>query len=143
MKLENVQHLLPEMAKLIADLIGLPKAVMLIEAWGGTTFPVSKNKRRDGQVRYEALAEVVGIDAADILTKHFGGEVLAIPLCKVAIREVRDRMMRAEFDVITREHPAVHAVNQLARKYLMTERNVWVILKKTDQVRETRQGVLF
>lgn len=143
MKLEDVQHLLPEMAKLIADLIGLPKALKLIEAWGGTTFPVSKNKRRDGQIRYEALVEVVGVDAATILTRHFGGEVLSIPRCAVAMREVRDRMMRAEFDAIIREHPAVHAVNQLARKYLMTERNVWVILKKVDQVSETRQEVLF
>lgn len=143
MKLENVQHLLPEMAQLIASLIGLPKALKLIEAWGGTTFPVSKNKRRDGQIRYEALAEVVGVAAADILTCHFGGEVLAIPRCAVAMREVRDRMIRAEFDRETSKHPAVHAVNQLARRYQMTERNVWMVLKKADQVSETRQEVLF
>ncbi|WP_231879816.1 Mor transcription activator family protein [Crenobacter luteus] len=140
---ESVRHLLPETARLIADLIGLPKALQLIEAWGGTTFPVSKNQRRDGQIRYAALAEVVGVDAAAILTRRFGGEVLSIPRCAVAMREVRDRMIRAEFDTLTREHPAVHAVNQLARRYQMTERNVWVVLKKTDQVGETRQAVLF
>ncbi|BBF86296.1 putative bacteriophage transcriptional regulator [Aquitalea magnusonii] len=143
MKLENVQHLLPEMAQLIADLIGLPKALKLIESWGGTTFPISKNKRRDGQIRYEALAEVVGVDAANVMTRHFGGEVLSIPRCAVAMREVRDRMIRAEFDQETREHPAVYAVNQLARRYQMTERNVWMVLKKADQVSETRQEVLF
>ncbi|WP_293766629.1 Mor transcription activator family protein [uncultured Aquitalea sp.] len=143
MKLEDVQHLLPEMAQLIADLIGLPKALKLIEAWGGTTFPISKNKRRDGQIRYEALAEVVGVDAANVLTRHFGGEVLSIPRCAVAMREVRDRMMRSEFDKETREHPASHAVNLLARRYQMTERNVWMVLKKADQVSETRQEVLF
>lgn len=143
MKLEDVQHLLPEMAQLIADLIGLPKALKLIEAWGGTTFPISKNKRREGQIRYEALAEVVGVDAANMLTRHFGGEVLSIPRCAVAMREVRDRMIRAEFDQETREHPAVHAVNQLARRYQMTERNVWMVLKKADQVSETRQVELF
>ncbi|WP_054285928.1 Mor transcription activator family protein [Gulbenkiania mobilis] len=143
MKLEDVQHLLPEMAQLIADLIGLPKALKLIEAWGGTTFPVSKNKRREGQIRYEALAEVVGVDAANLLTRHFGGEVLSIPRCAVAMREVRDRMIRAEFDQETRAHPAVHVVNQLARRYQMTERNVWMVLKKADQVNETRQEALF
>lgn len=143
MKLEDVQHLLPEMAQLIADLIGLPKALKLIETWGGTTFPISKNKRRDGQIRYEALAEVVGVEAANILTGHFGGEVLAIPRCAVAMREVRDRMIRAEFDALTCEHPAVHAVNQLARKYQMTERNVWMVLKKSDQVTDVKQATLF
>lgn len=81
MKLENMQHLLPEMAQLIADLIGLPKTLKLIEAWGGTTFPISKNKRRDGQIRYEALAEVVGVDAANVLTRHFGGRFCRFPLC--------------------------------------------------------------
>ncbi|MCG8993238.1 DNA transposition protein [Laribacter hongkongensis] len=143
MKLESVQHLLPEMAKLIAELIGLPKALKLIEAWGGTTFPVSKNKRREGQIRYEALAEVVGVDAANILTCHFGGEVLSIPRCAVAMREIRDRMIRAEFDQATCDMPAVHAVNQLARRYQMTERNVWMVLKKADALGETRQEALF
>lgn len=143
MKLDEVQHLLPEIAQLIATLVGLPKALKLIETWGGTTFPVSKNKRREGQIRYEALAEVVGIEGADRLTQHFGGEVLSIPRCAVAMREVRDRMLRAEFDVLTREHPAGHAVNQLARQYQLTERWVWMILKKPDQIEETRQEVLF
>ncbi|MGD1823730.1 DNA transposition protein [Chromobacterium violaceum] len=143
MKLDDVQHLLPEMAQLIATLIGLPKALRLIEAWGGTTFPISKNKRRDGQIRYEALAEVIGVDAADIMTRHFGGEVLAIPRCASALREVRDRMIRAEFDDETRTHPASHAVGLLARRYQMTERNVWMVLKKADKVNETRQHALF
>lgn len=143
MNLDEVQHLLPEMAQLIARLIGLPKSLKLIEAWGGTTFPVSKNVRRDGQIRFEALAEVIGIEAAQILTFHFGGEVLAIPRCAVAMREVRDRMLRHDFDQETQEHPAVHVVTQLARRYQMTERNVWRLLKQTDKAKEVRQAVLF
>lgn len=143
MKLDEVQHLLPEMAKLIATLIGLPKALKLVEAWGGTTFPVSKNKRREGQIRFEALADVVGVDAAEILTRHFGGEVLSIPRCAAAMREVRDRMIRAEFDQETLQHTAVFAVNQLARRYHMTERNVWMVLKRADQGTETKQTELF
>ncbi|MCW3479716.1 DNA transposition protein [Neisseriaceae bacterium JH1-16] len=143
MKLETVEHLLPEMAQLIAELIGTSRALKLIEVWGGTTFPVSKNKRRDGQIRFEALAEVVGVEAANTLTRHFGGEVLSIPRCAAAMREVRDRMIRAEFDSETREHSAIHVVSQLARKYQMTERWVWCVLKKADQTSETRQEALF
>ncbi|MEN2427238.1 Mor transcription activator family protein [Chromobacterium vaccinii] len=142
MKLNDVQHLLPEMAQLIATLIGLPKALRLIEAWGGTTFPISKNKRRDGQIRYEALAEVVGVEAADIMTRHFGGEVLSIPRCALALREIRDRMLRYDFDTETKLVSTTCAVSQLAKKYNMTERNVWFILKRYDK-RNTAQGDLF
>lgn len=144
MKLEAVQHLLPEIVQLIASLIGLPRALKLIEAWGGTTFPFSKNQRRQGQIRYEALAEVVGVDAADILTQHFGGEVLAIPRCSAALRAMRNQQIRDSFDTLTRHHPASHVVHQLARQYQITERQVWSILKTaTDQAPAEQQGLLF
>ncbi|WP_255497675.1 Mor transcription activator family protein [Aquitalea sp. LB_tupeE] len=143
MQLEQLQHLLPEMAQLIASLIGLPRALKLIEAWGGTTFPISKNQRRQGQIRYEALAEVVGVDAADILTRHFGGEVLAIPRCAAALRAMRNQQIRDSFDTLTRHHPASHAVHQLARQYQITERQVWSILKKEEQLYPSGQADLF
>ena len=143
-QLEQLQHLLPEMAQLIASLIGLPRALKLIEAWGGTTFPVSKNQRRQGQIRYEALAEVVGVDAANILTRHFGGEVLAIPRCAAALRAMRNQQIRDSFDTLTRHHPASHAVHQLARQYQITERQVWSVLKTaTDRTAGEQQGLLF
>lgn len=143
MKFDNVQHLLPESARLFVRLIGLPKAVLLINTWGGTTFPVSKNQTRLGQIRYESLAEVVGIEAAGILTRHFGGEVLAVPLCKAAMLELRNRAIRNEFDDISREHSAIHAAGQLARKYQMTERHVWRVLKQADVAEEAKQSTLF
>lgn len=143
MKLDEVQHLLPESARLFVQLIGLPKAVLLINAWGGTTFPISKNQTRQGQIRYESLAEVLGIDAATILTHHFGGEVLAVPLCKAAMLELRNRAIRSEFDDISREYSAIHAAGQLARKYQMTERHVWRVLKQPDHTTEDVQESLF
>lgn len=143
MRFDNVQHLLPESARLFVRLIGLPKAVLLIQVWGGTTFPVSKNQTRSGQIRYESLAEVVGIDAATILTRHFGGEVLAVPLCKAAMLELRNRAIRSEFDELTRDHSAIYAAGQLARRYQMTERHVWRVLKQANSVEETKQEMLF
>lgn len=143
MNLDNVQHLLPESARLFVSLIGLPKALLLIQTWGGTTFPVSKNQTRSGHVRYEVLAEVLGVEAADIITRHFGGEVLSIPLCKAAMQELRNRTIRSEFDAITRQHAANHAVTQLARQYHMTERNVWRLLKQPDTAEGSCQAALF
>lgn len=143
MKLDEVQHLLPESARLFVQLIGLPKAVMLIQTWGGTTFPVSKNQTRLGQIRHEGLAEVVGMEAAKVLTKHFGGEVLSIPLCQAAMLELRNRAIRSEFDELTRDHSGIYAAGQLARRYQMTERHVWRVLKQTDMTMDAKQQELF
>lgn len=142
---EGEEKLLPESARLIASLVGLPRALKLVDTWGGTTFPISKNKTRDGQIRFEVLTETVGIEAAQILTRHFGGEVLAIPRCAAAMRELRYRDIRRAFDTLSRDYPASHAVNQLARQHEMTERWVWYILKRTDHHDngETRQDDLF
>jgi Mor family transcriptional regulator len=133
MKLESVAALLPDSVQQIAALIGLAYTLKLVEAFGGTTFPVSKNRRRMGQIRYEALAEVVGVDAADLLTHHYGGDVLAIPKCAQALRELRDRQLRADFDLLTRDAGAVPTVTQLARRYRLTERHVWRLLNQTDR----------
>jgi len=136
MKLESVAALLPDSVQQIAVLIGLAHTLKLIEAFGGTTFPVSKNRRRMGQIRYEALAEVVGVDAADTLTHHYGGDMLAIPKCAQALRELRDRRLRADFDLLTCNGGAVPAVTQLARRYRLTERHVWRLLNQTDHENE-------
>lgn len=145
MNFEDVQHLLPASAKLFIQLIGLPRTVQLIQAWGGTTFPMSKNQRRLGQIRFEALAEVIGVDAAKVLTQHFGGETLAIPRCSAAILEMRNRAIREEFDELTRTHSANHAASELARKYHITDRWVYQVLSRADSHGggETIQGGLF
>lgn len=142
MKLEHMGQMLPETVQLIAGLIGLPKTVKLVEVLGGTTFPVSKNQTRMGEIRYQALAEVVGVDAADILTKHFGGDALYVPRCAEALRYLRDRAICEEFDVESRKVGSNAAVNNLALKYKLTDRWIWEILKSTD-CSESKQSALF
>jgi len=142
MKLEHMGQMLPETVQLIAGLIGLPKTVKLVEMLGGTTFPVSKNQTRMGEIRYQALAEVVGVDAADVLTKHFGGDALYVPRCAEALRYLRDRTICEEFDVESRTVGSNAAVNNLALKYKLTDRWIWEILKSTD-CSESTQSALF
>ncbi|HZZ04619.1 Mor transcription activator family protein [Paraburkholderia sp.] len=132
MDFTNVEHLLPEAVQALITLIGLPAVVRLVEQLGGTTFPVALRKSRLGEIRYEALSEVVGSDAADAITKHFGGEALYIPRCVAALREVMHRHIRRDFDSMTREHSAIHVVNQLALRYRMSDRHVWRVLKRPD-----------
>jgi hypothetical protein len=132
MNLENVQHLLPDVVQVLIRLIGLPAVVRLVEQLGGTTFPVALRKSRLGEIRYEALSEVVGSDAADAITKHFGGDSLYIPRCVTALRELMHRKIRDEFDVMTREHSALHAVAKLAVRYRLSDRHIWRVLKRPD-----------
>jgi Mor family transcriptional regulator len=144
MKFDNVQHLMPDVVQVLISLIGLPTSVRLVEQLGGTTFPVALRKSRLGEIRYEALSEVVGSDAADAITKHFGGDMLYIPLCKVALRELLYREIRADFDRLTREHSALHTVTELVKKYRLSDRQIWRILKKLDDDgRSSDQGALF
>ncbi|WP_028536172.1 Mor transcription activator family protein [Paludibacterium yongneupense] len=132
MKLDDVQHLLPESARLLVRLIGLAKTMHLVNVLGGTSFPVALRKSRQGEIRYEMLAEVVGVEAADILTHHFGGDMLYVPLCKAALRELFYREVRAEFDALTRDYSALYAVSSLASKHRMSDRQIWRVLKKLD-----------
>ncbi|PVX80034.1 Mor transcription activator family protein [Paraburkholderia unamae] len=145
MRLDNVKHLLPDVVQVLVRLIGLPAAVRLVEQLGGTTFPVALRKSRLGEIRYEALSEIVGGEAADAITQHFGGDMLYIPKCEAAARELLYREIRADFDGITREHSALHAVAELAKKYRLSDRHVWRILKKHDDDggTPTEQGALF
>lgn len=133
MKLESVTHLLPDAAQTIVNVIGLVAAAKLIEQLGGTTFPVALRKSRLGEIRYEMLAEVIGSDAADAMTEHFGGDTLYIPRCTHAMRELMHREIRGSFDRMTRDDvSAVQAVAKLAVAYKLADRTIWRILKRPD-----------
>lgn len=145
MKLDTVEHLLPDAIRVIVQIIGLPTTVKLVNSLGGTTFPVALRKSRMGEARYELLAEIIGADAADLITRHFGGDTLYIPLCRAALRELLYREIRADFDTLTREHSALFAVARLAVKYKMSDRHIWRLLKKQDDYGDavTDQAALF
>ncbi|MCB6182334.1 DNA transposition protein [Leeia sp. TBRC 13508] len=139
--LASVAHVLPENAQLLVRLIGVQKTLLLVERYGGQTFPISKNKTFAGNIRYQAIAEEVGILAADILTKHFGGEALYIPNCKDAIRETRNRMIRTEFDKHSNEIGVNATVANLATSFGLSDRMIWRILKEVDKVSVNAQQI--
>lgn len=126
---------LPQAAQDLVRLIGLRGTVALVEQLGGTTFPVALNLRKLGHLRYDLLAEVVGPRAADTLTREYGGTELYIPRCSDALRRARDRAICAEFDQMIApgsDASGRDAAFTLARKYRMSDRQVWQILKSTD-----------
>lgn len=116
---------LPETARDIVRLIGLPRAVDLFRTLGGISFPAPQgaNNNRFGALRFDMIAECVGVDAAKVLCREFGGTVFYIPKCQQALQNIRDRRIVQEFDHGT-------SVEELALRYRLTDRRVKGILKK-------------
>ncbi|WP_260466783.1 Mor transcription activator family protein [Pandoraea apista] len=132
MDLSAVKDELPEFVKLLIRVVGMEATIKLIKRLGGTTLLVAKRRSRQGEASYELLAEVIGSEAADRMTAHFGGDLLYIPNCANAIRLLRDRSIRADFDGLTREHSAIAAVVKLAQRTGLSDRQIWRILKCGD-----------
>ena len=116
--------------RLVAELIGLPRTLQLVQALGGTTLPISKNQSKAGQLRFAALVEVIGEDAASSLTHHFGGDILYVPRCSQALRLARNQQLLNDFDQLLEQGlGANEAVSVLAIRYQLSDRMVWRVLK--------------
>lgn len=148
MDLSEVTNLLPAVARAIVRTIGIQQTIRLVDRLGGSTFPVPLRKNAAGEIRYQILVETVGQEAATQLVGVLGGQEVYIPLCAAALRELRDREMRTEFDSMTGKdlkYSALHAVAQLAIRYRISDRQVWRILNQTnrDGPPKTSQATLF
>lgn len=130
---DNVRHLLPDVAKELVRFIGIEKTFLLVKELGGTRFPVAKNMNKHGEIRYAVIAEIVGVDAADIITKEYGGFDLYIPKCLGVVTEARNRMIRAYFDKETVSASGKEVTMELALKYKLSYRQIEVILSQTDK----------
>ena len=140
---------LPDTAKMLVDSLGVEDAAVVAEKLGGLTWPVSKAITRQGDIRYQLLAERVGVSIANKLTKIFPGN-LYIPLCAQAMIKLRELRIKQEFDRLTAygdaQHSAREAVHVLALQFKMCDRTVWRILKRPDTVTVPsvyRNGELF
>lgn len=129
--LARFASLLPPVAIELIQLVGMSNTYELIRVFGGTTFPVSHNRRKLGKIRWESLAEVVGVDAANFITKRYGGADLYVPKCEQAMREARNTTIKRQFDEMTKGVLSPYeVVSDLARTHRISDRHVWRILKE-------------
>lgn len=133
MNLGEIQHLLPRSVRTMIAIIGIEATTRLIMTMPGVPFLVPKALNSAGKARFEELAECVGREAAALLSKHFGGEVIEIPTCRRAIVELRRRQIRADFTTLTTDNSARYAIARLAIKYQMTGRHVREIVNLPDE----------
>lgn len=144
MNLEQVAELLPESVQQIAELIGYPATVRLLEAFGGTTFPVGKGLRALGATRSSLLRQAVGEDNAALLAKNFGGEVLYLPRCDRALCELRNRRFLEEFDALRCQGTSsLMVMTELCPKYGFSDRFAWGLLAEQKNTIANQQNSLF
>ena len=144
MNLEDLKALLPESILEIAEIIGYPATLKLVEALGGVSFPFSKGVSVLGKARVDMLIQAVGQEAADKLMAHFGGEDLFIPRCAVAFREARNQRFIAELnDLRSTGTSVLMALSMLCPRYGFTDRFAWDLLNKRNGAQSVKQDSLF
>lgn len=144
MNLEQVTNLLPQPVTQIADLIGFPATEQLLAAFGGTTFPIGKGLRALGATRAALLRDTIGDEKAQLLIKTFGGEVLYLPRCDRALRELRNRRFLTEFAEVRQQgQSSLMAMTLLCPKYGFSDRFGWQLLALNKTKIESKQVNLF
>lgn len=101
--------ILPFIVQDIANLIGLPHALLLVDHYGGTSMWVPKEFKPD-----HVLAKIVGAESAIKLIEEYGGENIEITKCEAALRTLRNDMIRA----------SDKSQSQLARQWQLTVRQI-------------------
>lgn len=133
MELERVAGLLPDVVLQIANLIGFPATVSLIEKFGGSTFPIGKGLHALGAHRAELLRQTIGAENAALLARSFGGDVLYLPRCDRALRELRNQRFLAEFATLRNAGTSgLLAMTHLCPKYGFSDRFAWELIRKSN-----------
>lgn len=92
MQVEIAPGDLPESARQLAVVIGMPAVIALVQARGGRTVEMP---RKPAGAWFDGLCADIGEDAARALIAWAPGVRLTIPNCKAAISKARQRAIAA------------------------------------------------
>lgn len=144
MDIEQVRELLPDSILQIVELIGYPATSALLAKLGGVTFPFYKGLSEHDSARAALLREAIGDENVRILVKHFAGEVLYVPRCDRALRELRNRAFLNEFDELCKSGvSALMVMTRLCPKYGFSDRFAWGLLADNRAKKLNSQSSLF
>jgi len=128
---ERLMALLPRKLAEVAALIGVPAAVKLANAYGGTELYVPATIGAD-----HPIALTVGHGQALLLAEHYGNDYIDVPLGLAWRRAVRNL---AVFNARRRGE----SQSTVARQYGTTTRNVRLIERKCEADEDDGQIGLF
>ena len=103
----------------LVRVLGLPTALRLVEKFGGVRvyLPLAENMTDDNPI-----AAAIGVDAARDLCALWPQERPYIPRAVQILREERDKALLRDAEELS--------VPELARKYELTERAIYNVLKR-------------
>lgn len=134
---EDVKHLLPQSVVAMITVIGLEAAFHMVKVWGGTNYPISNRRRntRQSRILHAQLVEDIGEEAAGRLERAYADQpFLAIPRCWDAMRELRNRFIRRQYDAMSAEGMSdLVIVRELVLAHRLSTRNIRYILKEADR----------
>jgi len=102
----------------LIEYIGQPAVSALVRELGGTRLYIPHHIRDE-----HVLPRVIGHDAAEILSKAWGGETLLIPRCTEERQRQRDQH-------IAKDRADGETVSGLALRYKLTERTIYDVLRR-------------
>lgn len=114
---------LPPLAVEMIKVMGEVPAMRLVHEMRGLYLCVPGWPLKRRSTRFEALENIVGTEAARKFAKRWGDVEIQVPKCAAAMRRVRD------LD-IARRYDAGEPVQDICRRYDITERHFWKLMKK-------------
>lgn len=113
----------------VAERLGMPFVFRLVENFGGTTVAIPSGSA--GKKQYRRLCAALGDESASALCREFARRAIYIPNLKQAMLDKRNSSLNMERDELAgRGHSERTLVAILARRYSLSERQVWRILKQ-------------
>lgn len=130
---EKVKSLLPPVVLQLSELIGFPATEKLIKALGGVQLLMAKDLNKIDDVRRKILIDAVGLEKATTIAETFGGEMIYIPRCDKALRELRNQSLLKDIDnLVMCDYSIIKAITILCPQYGISSRHAWDIIKKRE-----------
>ena len=126
---------LPDVLREIVFHVGYDAAMKLVKYFGGTTVYISSAVSRLPL----AIEDAIGSDAAAKLCDGFGGCDLYIPRCQKGLLLSRNISVCLDYEKLITSMGSDAASNALARRYTLSNRYIYMILKGTDPAAVTAE----
>lgn len=123
---------LPETARLLQEALGGMRPFWrLLHNYGGQSLRVPSRE----PCAEHPLCQTLGVGAVRGLIAMFGGTSVYVPRCSSLLNRLRQHEIITAFSQSTsRGTSSVTAVAQLAKRYNLSDRRIWQILKKTPSL---------
>jgi hypothetical protein len=113
---------LPATARELVRMIGLDATIQLVQMFGGDELVMPQKVRGTSRL-WDLLVEVIGEHAATRLVDETAGTRLYVPTCQAALLSERNRE-------IARAYDAGEHFDAIRRRYKVSRRHLWRLLKK-------------